>query len=82
MSLFSASGTRKVKKYEVIKAVWPFCTIDESGNKVYTRQSEDDWVQEWKQTIPYVFLTMKQGWVSEDDKMEALMDLGEAHKYL
>lgn len=69
-SLFSGKT-----KYEVIKAVWPFATTrnGEPGRKCVV-QSEDVWWREWRQPIRYAISQKRQGWVTVEDKLEAVME--------
>ncbi|KAK2612868.1 hypothetical protein QQS21_001148 [Conoideocrella luteorostrata] len=69
-SLFSGKN-----KYEVIKAVWPFATTKngELGRRCIV-QSEEVWWREWKDPIRYAISQKRQGWVTVEDKLEAVME--------
>lgn len=69
-SLFSGKN-----KYEVIKAVWPFATTKngEAGRRCIV-QSEEVWWREWKDPIRYAISQKRQGWVTVEDKLEAVME--------
>ncbi|KAK3369039.1 hypothetical protein B0T24DRAFT_532335 [Lasiosphaeria ovina] len=63
------------KKYEVAKAVWPFATHKngEPGRRCIV-QSEETWWREWKDPIRYAIATKREGWVTNEDKLEAIME--------
>lgn len=63
------------KRYEVVKAVWPFATArnGEEGRRCLV-QSEDTWFREWRDAIRYAVATKRQGWVTIEDKLECLME--------
>lgn len=69
-SLFSGKN-----KFEVIKAVWPFATTKngEPGRRCVV-QSEDIWWKEWKDPIKYAISQKRHGWVTVEDKLEAVME--------
>ena len=69
-SLFSGRN-----KYEVVKAVWPFATTKngEPGRKCIV-QSEEVWWREWRDPIRYAISQKRQGWVTVEDKLEAVME--------
>ncbi|KAI2463049.1 hypothetical protein F4781DRAFT_417916 [Annulohypoxylon bovei var. microspora] len=62
-------------KYEVVKAVWPFATgrIGEPGRKCVV-QNEKTWWEEWRDPIKYAIATKRQGWVTNEDKLECIME--------
>ncbi|KAK6081112.1 hypothetical protein SCUP234_02793 [Seiridium cupressi] len=62
-------------KYEVVKAVWPFATAKngEVGRRCLV-QSEKTWWEEWKDPINYAVATQRQGWVTNEDKLECIME--------
>ncbi|KAK4126293.1 hypothetical protein N657DRAFT_568791 [Parathielavia appendiculata] len=63
------------RKYEVVKAVWPFATMPRgSEGRRCAVQSEEVWWKEWRGPIRYAIATKRQGWVTNEDKLEALMD--------
>jgi hypothetical protein len=63
------------RKYEVVQAVWPFATArnGEDGRRCIV-QSEEVWWREWRDPIKYAVATKRQGWVTNEDKLEALME--------
>ncbi|KAK4134408.1 hypothetical protein BT67DRAFT_349831, partial [Trichocladium antarcticum] len=64
------------KKYEVVKAVWPFATVmraGESGRRCAV-QSEEVWWREWREPIRHAIATKRHGWVTNEDKLEAIME--------
>lgn len=63
------------RKYEVVKAVWPFATHKngEPGRRCVV-QSEETWWREWKDPIRYSITTKRHGWVTSEDKLEAIME--------
>jgi hypothetical protein len=69
-SLFSGKN-----KYEAIKAVWPFATTKngEPGRRCIV-QSEEVWWREWKGPVRYAISQKRQGWVTVEDKLEAVME--------
>ncbi|KAK8128191.1 hypothetical protein PG984_009299 [Apiospora sp. TS-2023a] len=62
-------------KYEVVKAVWPFATAknNEQGRKCIV-QSEKTWWEEWKDPIKYAIATKRHGYVTNEDKLECIME--------
>lgn len=66
------------KTYEVVKAVWPFasCKRDqaEGSARVCAVQSEEQWWKEWAEPIRFAIATRRNGWVTNEDKLEALME--------
>ncbi|EDU51468.1 hypothetical protein PtrSN002B_000606 [Pyrenophora tritici-repentis] len=66
-SLFFAT-----RRYEVVKAEWPFSSIDEEGNKTYTTMSEDQWFEKWHVAVRRLVLDRFQGLASEE-MMEGVM---------
>jgi len=69
-TLFSGKNT-----YEVVKAVWPFAThkAGEPGRRCAV-QSEETWWREWKDPIRYAIASKRKGWVTNEDKLEAIME--------
>ncbi|KAI1393978.1 uncharacterized protein F4822DRAFT_32861 [Hypoxylon trugodes] len=69
-ALFSSKS-----KYEVVKAVWPFATgrNGEEGRRCVV-QSEKTWWEEWRDPIKYAVATKRQGWVTNEDKLECIME--------
>lgn len=69
-TLFSGKRT-----YEVVKAVWPFATHKngEQGRRCIV-QSEETWWREWRDPIKYAIATKRKGWVTNEDKLEAIME--------
>lgn len=65
------------KSYEVVKAVWPFasCRRDEEGaGRVCVVQNEEQWWKEWAQPIRFAIASRRHGWVTNEDKLEAIME--------
>ncbi|KAI0890245.1 uncharacterized protein GGS22DRAFT_150404 [Annulohypoxylon maeteangense] len=69
-SLFSSKS-----KYEVVKAVWPFASArnGEPGRRCVV-QNEKTWWEEWRDPIKYGIATKRQGWVTNEDKLECIME--------
>ncbi len=69
-TLFSGKNT-----YEVVKAVWPFAThkSGEPGRRLAV-QSEETWWREWRDPIKYAIATKRRGWITNEDKLEAIME--------
>lgn len=63
------------RKYEVVKAVWPFATHKngEPGRRCVV-QSEETWWKEWKDPIRWAISTKRHGWVTNEDKLEVIME--------
>ncbi|KAI0132017.1 hypothetical protein BJ170DRAFT_227727 [Xylariales sp. AK1849] len=62
-------------KYEVVKAVWPFATTRNGElNRRCIVQSEKTWWEEWKDPITYAIATKRHGWVTNEDKLECIME--------
>lgn len=69
-SLFSGKN-----KYEVVKVVWPFASsTGNDPNRQYIIQSEKTWWAEWKDIIRYAVATKRHGWVTNEDKLEYIME--------
>lgn len=64
------------KSYEVVKAVWPFasCRRDEGAGRFCVVQSEEQWWKEWAQPIRFAIASRRHGWVTNEDKLEAIME--------
>ncbi len=62
-------------RYEVVKAVWPFATHrnGEPGRKCLV-QSEEIWWKEWRDPIKYAIASKRQGWITIEDRLEAIME--------
>lgn len=62
-------------KYEVVYAVWPFATTRNGDEgRACVVQSEAAWWNEWRDSIKYAVITKRHGWVTLEDKLEALME--------
>lgn len=62
-------------KYEVAKAVWPFATAKNGDpSRRCVVQSEKVWWEEWKDPIRYAISTKRHGWVTNEDKLECIME--------
>ncbi|KAI2635999.1 hypothetical protein GGS21DRAFT_538881 [Xylaria nigripes] len=61
-------------KYEVVQAVWPFANAKngEPGRKC-TVLSEQAWWKEWRDPIKFAILQKRQGWVTNEDRLECIM---------
>ena len=70
VSLFSSKS-----KYEVVKIVWPFATAanGEHGRQCAV-QSEAKWWDEWKDIIRFAIATKRHGWITNEDKLEYIME--------
>ncbi|KAI0120382.1 hypothetical protein F4776DRAFT_251771 [Hypoxylon sp. NC0597] len=69
-ALFSSKS-----KYEVVKAVWPFATArNGEHDRRCVVQSEKTWWEEWRDPIKYAIATKRQGWVTNEDKLECIME--------
>jgi hypothetical protein len=86
------SSVMETKKYEVVKAYWPYATLGSDSShtsrsapgaaaRVCAVQSEEAWWQEWSAVIRKGVLAGRSGWLSLDDQIEFAMspvlDLGE-----
>ncbi|TQV96648.1 hypothetical protein V2A60_002966 [Cordyceps javanica] len=62
-------------KYEVVKSVWPFASSrpGEPGRRCAV-QTEETWWREWRGPIGYAIAQKRQGWVTVEDKLEAVME--------
>ncbi|KAI5866739.1 hypothetical protein GGS23DRAFT_602983 [Durotheca rogersii] len=62
-------------KYEVVKAVWPFATgrNGEPGRRCLV-QSEQTWWEEWRDPVKHAIATKRLGWVTNEDKLECIME--------
>ncbi|KAI5466536.1 hypothetical protein BGZ63DRAFT_418308 [Mariannaea sp. PMI_226] len=69
-SLFSGKN-----KFEVVKSIWPFATTKngEPGRRCVV-QSEEVWWREWKGPIKYAISLKRNGWITVEDKLEAVME--------
>ncbi|KAH8802762.1 hypothetical protein F5884DRAFT_482302 [Xylogone sp. PMI_703] len=63
------------KRYEVVKAVWPYATVPrgEEGRRCAV-QSEDEWFADWKDAIKHAIINRRKGWVTVEDRLEFLME--------
>ena len=62
-------------KYEVVQAVWPFATSrNGTDGRRCIVQSEAVWWREWRDSLKYAVATKRRGWVTNEDKLEALME--------
>lgn len=69
-SLFSGRN-----RYEVVKVVWPFATTKNGEpNRTCLVQSEEIWWREWRDPIRYAISQKRHGWVTIEDKLEAVME--------
>ncbi|OAA56674.1 hypothetical protein SPI_07681 [Niveomyces insectorum RCEF 264] len=69
-TLFKGKGT-----YEVVKAVWPFATHKHGEpGRTCAVQSEEAWWREWRQALRYAISTKRNGYVTNEDRLEVLME--------
>lgn len=62
-------------KFEVVKAVWPFATAKNGEpDRRCVVQSEETWWREWKGPIKYAISQRRKGWITVEDKLEAVME--------
>ncbi|ORY65515.1 uncharacterized protein BCR38DRAFT_341525 [Pseudomassariella vexata] len=62
-------------KYEVVKVVWPFSNAKNGErDRVCMVQDEKTWWEEWKDPIKYAVATRRHGWVTNEDKLECIME--------
>uniref|UniRef100_A0A8H7KD76 Uncharacterized protein n=1 Tax=Bionectria ochroleuca TaxID=29856 RepID=A0A8H7KD76_BIOOC len=62
-------------KYDVAQAIWPFATAPMgTEGRQFTVQSEESWFREWRDPIKYAIVTKRHGWVTNEDKLEVLME--------
>jgi len=66
------SGT---KKYEVVKAIWPYADVarGEAGRRCAV-QEEDTWFADWRDAIRHAVVMKRKGWVTVEDRLEFLME--------
>jgi len=76
-SLFVA----KPKAYEPLEVVWPYATAPRSGDEGLDRkqrqcvkQTEEEFIREWKDAIVCAIADRRRGWLGESDKLEACMN--------
>lgn len=65
------------RTYEVVQTVWPFASSrrDEGTvGRVCAVQSEEQWWKEWAQPIRFAIASRRNGWVTIEDKLEAIME--------
>jgi len=64
-----------VKKYEIVKAVWPYANgpPGDEGRRC-TVQSEEVWWGEWKDAIKHAIVARRKGWVTVEDRLKFLME--------
>lgn len=62
------------KKYETVKIIWPFASVKPGGDgRRYAVCSEEAWWAEWRDAVRNAVVTRRKGWVSAEDRLEALM---------
>lgn len=64
------------KKYETVKAVWPFSDKPGGANRRFVVQSEEEWWNDWRDAIRHAVLVRRNGWVTVEDRLEFLMAPG------
>jgi hypothetical protein len=67
-----------VKSFDVVKAVWPFARTgpsdqDQGKTREYAITSEGQWVKDWKLAIGKAALERRRGWVTTEDRVDAMM---------
>jgi hypothetical protein len=68
------------KKYEVVKAVWPYADVARGegsvgrGGRRCVVQSEDAWFESWRDAIRHAVMMKRSGWVTVEDRLEFLME--------
>lgn len=62
-------------RYEVAKSVWPFADrkSGEPGRECLV-QTEKTWWEEWRDPIMFAIVAKRQGWITNEDKLECIMD--------
>jgi hypothetical protein len=72
------SSVMETKKYDVVKAYWPYATIGPDASntapRLFAVQSEEAWWKEWSTVIRRGVLTGRSGWLSLDDQIELAMN--------
>lgn len=55
--------------------MWPYADVKrgEEGRKCVV-QSEEEWFEDWKDTILYAVRMKRHGWVTVEDRLEGLME--------
>lgn len=60
--------------------IWPYATAPLSADRDLNRkqrqcvkQTEEEWIAEWKDAIVGAIAERRRGWVGESDKVEACM---------
>ena len=59
------------KRYDVVRAEWPFARVQEDGRKVYATLSEQQWMDRWHKVIEKSVVEKKQGMLTEEDLARA-----------
>jgi hypothetical protein len=55
------------KRYEVVKAEWPFSKQEESGRTVYATVSEEQWFKRWAKIIEKAALGRREVALTQED---------------
>ena len=65
------------KAYEPLEAIWPYASAPRSNDadldrkqRECVRQSEDEWLVEWRGAILAAVSERRRGWVGESDKVD------------
>ena len=66
------------KRYEVVRAVWPYASLPPgpaaNPNRVPVVQTEEMWWEEWRDVLRCaIFSKRVSGWVSVDDMLDFRM---------
>ena len=77
-SSFIFSGKKKeVRRYEAVRSIWMYSRSiqAETGERkrIPAVKSEAEWLSLWKQAIRLAVCGKRKGWVSAEDRMEALL---------
>lgn len=69
-----------MKSYDPLSTHWPYANAPRSGDedldrkqRECVRQSEDEWVREWRGAILVAVGERRRGWVGEMDKVDAVL---------
>ncbi|KAJ4223430.1 hypothetical protein NW759_006064 [Fusarium solani] len=67
------------KRYQVVRAEWPFAQVNEQGQKRYTTVSEEQWTSRYGPAIKQLCLDRYDG-LAGDDYLNEVLDRGEAQQ--
>jgi hypothetical protein len=70
----------ETRKYDVVKAYWPYATLGADAahasgpaSRSCAVQSEEAWWKDWHAVIRYGVLARRVGWLSLEDQIELAM---------